>query len=287
MPILRTGLALVLLGLCLGCQAPVSPPEPSPEPLAPGPSPVPPIPQSAGMTVLEGHFADQDVQVVLPTNVEQGPQRPLLLFFHSYDRDQTQLVRMTRLARFAADRGWISACGALGGPAHWGNPRSLALHRQLLGELKARYRIDPARVYFVGFSMGGGTALMAAMEARGTPEAPAAVAVSQGFTDLAAMRSSADGLYAASIEAAYQGPLSEADRARGDLVERASELKGLPIYLEHGDADRFVSPSHSQQLARRLQELGSPLTFKLWPGLGHGENTIHDGAIIEFLERAR
>lgn len=273
---------LLLATLCGlgGCAA-----VPPPAPLEPGPARpwVQPSPDPAAGRLQEIRLGAQAVLVGLPPGYPGAGRYPLLLFFHSYQRDAHQ-ISLTRFPALALGAGYVLVSADLGGPTHWGQPRAIALVQDLLTQLRGRYQLEPRRTYFAGFSMGGGTALLAAME---LPPAlrPAAVASSQGWSDLVAMRTVQDGMYAASIDAAYQGGLTPAERRRGDLRARASELAGVRIFLEHGEADAYVPPSHSSELAARLTAVGLMPLLRLYPDLGHAETTIHEGAILEFFGR--
>ena len=64
-------------------------------------------------------------------------------------------------------------------------------------------------------------------------------------------------------------------------------MAGIPVYLEHGEADTNVPASHSRRMAERLSALGMPPEFHTYPGLSHGEETIHVSAIVNFLRDRR
>lgn len=283
---MRQALAVVAMLVMVGCsQGPAGPGEDDPSRyVQPTPTPTP-LPTG---TVLEETIGGDHAVIVLPEGFKKGSTEryPTLIFFHSYEKDSQQLTRLTRFVRMAPP-GWVLASADLGGESHWGNDRAIALHTQLMARLRDTYQADPTRLYYAGFSMGGGTALLAAMATKGTANEPAAVATSQGWTDLMPMRETRNGMYASSIDAAYGGSVSATERARTDLVARASELSGIPLYLEHGDADQYVPPSQAQALHDRLQSLGIAHVFKVYPGLGHTENTIHEGAIYDFFADKR
>lgn len=273
-----TGISMLVL---VGCaQSPAVPDEEDPARYV---QPTPP-PLASG-TVIEEAVGEQKATIVLPEGFKKGSAEryPTLVFFHSYQQDSRQMTKLTRFVKLAPP-GWVLASADLGSDAHWGNPKAISLHMQLMAHLRDRYQADPTRVCYVGFSMGGGTALLAAMAARGTPDEPAAVATSQGWTNLMQMREVQNGMYASSIDAAYRGAVSVADRARGDLVARAAELAGIPLFIEHGEADTYVPPAHARTLHDRLTELGLAHGFRIHAGLGHTENTIHEGLIYDFFQ---
>lgn len=279
----RPSVVLTLVCILCGCAAPTPPAPPPPEP--PTPTPPPSLPPLLKDQIIDEPIQDQPAEILLPTGFRAGgsDRYPLLVFFHSYQQDCHQLALRTRFAKFTANLGWILASSDLGGPSHWGNPAAIAYHRSFLARLREHYQVDPSRIYYVGFSMGGGTALLAAMEEKGSSDEPAAVVSSQGWSDLLSMRQVRDGMYASSIDAAYGGTINETQRARTAIAARAVELSGIPLYLEHGESDTYVPPSQSQALHIALEALNLPHVFKIHAGLDHGETTIHEGAIVEFL----
>jgi predicted esterase len=238
-----------------------------------------------GAKVLDLSVAGDPSRVVLPPGAGDGTRRPAMVFLHGHGMDQTQLTERTGLADAAAREGWISAAGAFGGRAHWGNDRALRGVGDLVKELVEKYGADPARIYLVGFSMGGGTALLAAANPLGLPYEAAAVVSSQGFTDLKAMttEAAAGGAYARSIADAYGGQPSETDFQAHSPQAQAQRLVGVPVYLEHGEADRSVPPSHTRDMAAKLQALGASPVVHLYPAMGHGEQTIAEASIMAFL----
>lgn len=280
-----TACAVLLLLGPVGCaETPANPaPIPSVQPYV---QPSPP-PLTSGQVVDET-VAGQNVETYLPEGYSAGSAEryPLVVFFHSYQRDSHQMMKFTRFARLAPP-GWILSSGDLGGEQHWGNEQAITLHQAMMVHLRSHYLVDPTRIYYVGFSMGAGTALLAALACKGTDDEPAAVASSQGWTNLAAMRTVHDGMYASSIDAAYGGSLTPDEQKRTDLVSRASEFAGFPLYLEHGDADQYIPPAQSQALHDQLDSLGIANDFSLFPGLGHDEHTIHEGAILDFFNGKR
>ncbi|MBB5960144.1 dipeptidyl aminopeptidase/acylaminoacyl peptidase [Saccharothrix tamanrassetensis] len=69
-------------------------------------------------------------------------------------------------------------------------------------------------------------------------------------------------------------PDDPADRAR--LVERSplghAHRVQAPVLLMHGENDTRVDPEESEQMYRRLRELGKPVRLELHPGIGHEIN---------------
>ncbi len=239
----------------------------------------------AGTRVLDLSVSGDPTRLVLPPGAGDGTRRPLLVFLHGHGMDQTQLTDRTSLAEVAARQGWLAAAGTLGSRAHWANDGALRAVGALVKEMVDTHGADPSRIYLVGFSMGGGTALLAAGNPLGLPYRVAAVVSTQGFTDLKAMTTeeAAGGAYARSIADAYGGGPSETDYRDHSPQVQADRLLDIPVYLEHGEADRSVPAIHTRAMAERLRALGAQPTVSLYPGSGHGEQTISEQAIISFL----
>lgn len=283
-------------------QAPVSAPtEPPAQPGGPKPiQPLVPAPAHGGgggatprpsqlspdQAVIETSVAGDPSLIVYPTKtLTPGARYPVMVFFHGYGMDPQQLTARTDLAEAAAAEGWISAAGALGGRGHWGNEQALRRTGALIAELVEKHQADPSRIYLVGFSMGGGTALLAAANPLGLPYRAAAVVSTQGFTDLDAMTWSeaGGGTYAEPIAAAYGGSLEPAEAEAHSPLTHAPALSRLPVYLEHGESDGNVRPSHSRRLADALTALGASPEVHFYPGRSHGEETIGTSTIMSFL----
>lgn len=293
----------LLMGACAGTapqtpdapSASAAPPVGGPRPMQPlilGTPPVgsAPAPRPASglgdVTVVNTSLNGDPTRIVYPARALAAGQRyPVLIFHHGYGMDQTQLTDRTGLAAAAVQEGWLAASATFGGRAHWGNEQALRQTGLLIQELVANHQVDPQRIYLVGFSMGGGTALLAAANPLGLPYRVAAVASTQGFTDLEAMTSeeSGGGVYAKSVQEAYGGSLTSAVVAAHSPQAQAERLRGIPVYLEHGSADTSVRVSQAYQMDAKLTELGIAHEFKIYNGAGHGEQTIDEAAIVGFL----
>jgi predicted esterase len=241
-----------------------------------------PVPGLDGVTVVNTSLNGDPTRIVYPGQaLAAGQLYPVVIFHHGYGMDQTQFTDRTGLAAAAVKEGWISASATFGGRSHWGNDTALRQTAQLIQELVANHQVDPKRIYLVGFSMGGGTALMAAANPLQLPYRVAAVASTQGFTDLTAMTTeeAGGGVYAKSVQEAYGGTVP-ADHSPQAM---AASLQGIPVYLEHGSQDTSVRVSHAYQMDAKLTELGIAHEFKIYNGLGHSEATINEEAIMNFL----
>ncbi|HBN07987.1 MAG TPA: hypothetical protein DD435_04840 [Cyanobacteria bacterium UBA8530] len=256
---------LFLLASC-GDNPPVQPPDPLILP-TPEPSVLPPFHEER--EVLEG----QKISVLLPKKNGKEETFPLLLFEHGYSLDENQALSRTPFPRLTQKEGWILASSTLGGAAHWGNEDAVRLHDALIEHLLAKYPVDREKIYFVGFSMGGGTALLCGIFGK---YRPAAIASSQGFSGLSELSESK---YFPSILQAYGNPESLASRSP---LEQAEKLRGIPIYLEHGRFDSELPFEQSEKMKKRLDELGIPNSFRAFSG-GHAESNMDAAGIVAFL----
>jgi predicted esterase len=104
---------------------------------------------------------------------------------------------------------------------------------RLLDQVAAEYRVDPARIYVTGLSMGGfGTFDFAATY----PDKVAAIA-----------------------------PLSG-----GESPEIAKRLTKIPTWIFHGAEDTTVATRYSVDIAQAMQRLGEPVKLTIYPGVAHG-----------------
>lgn len=101
----------------------------------------------------------------------------------------------------------------------------------------ANYRVDEARVYLTGLSMGGcGTWDLATLY----PNRFAAVVPICGW---------GDGLFG--------------------YPERLKRIVHMPVWTFHGDADEIVPIKATQWLVDSLKECGGNVQFTIYPGVGH------------------
>jgi predicted peptidase len=102
----------------------------------------------------------------------------------------------------------------------------------LLDEVKARYKVDPDRVYLTGLSMGGfGTWTLAAAH----PQRFAAIVPICGGGD----------------------PLT------------AAKIKDIPAWVFHGAKDEVVRPDRSKVMVDALRKAGGNVRFTLYEDAGH------------------
>ena len=110
----------------------------------------------------------------------------------------------------------------------------------LLDDVMDRYKVDPARVYLTGLSMGGFGTWSLALE---HPERFAAVVPVCG---------GGNPLYVNSYDAA-----------------RKAALKAVPFWVFHGDKDNTVPVTESQRMVEALKKFGCDIKLTTYPGVGH------------------
>lgn len=133
----------------------------------------------------------------------------------------------------------------------WWNTRALV---QLLDTVVARNRVDKNRIYLTGLSRGGGAAWELAVQ---YPEKFAAMAVVCGMTPVP---------YASWID------------------------KKMPIWVFHGTEDRSIPISESEEMVKKLKEMGHDVKFTKYEGIGHNswEKAYTTEALYEwFLQQKR
>lgn len=70
-----------------------------------------------------------------------------------------------------------------------------------------------------------------------------------------------------------------------DTVALDRDLTGYPIFWGHGTRDSVLLPAVAESGVTRLEGLGADVTFKRYPGLGHGVNDQELADLREWLSR--
>jgi len=110
----------------------------------------------------------------------------------------------------------------------------------LLDDVLDRYKVDRARVYLTGLSMGGFGTWSMALE---HPERFAAVVPICG---------GGNPLYVHAYDAA-----------------KKAAIQAVPFWVFHGDADKSVPVEESQRMVEALKKFGCDVKFTSYPGVGH------------------
>jgi dipeptidyl aminopeptidase/acylaminoacyl peptidase len=226
------------------------------------------LPGDFGLPYEEVTFPSREGDVELSGWLIPGaPEQPYVIFVHGLDSERSADGAVDLASRLV-EQGYNVLLFDLRGHGRSGGERISGGYferEDVLGAydfLLSRGAVA-GRVGLLGFSLGGGVAIMAAADERGI----VAVVADSAFADI-------DDLIAQ--ETARKTFLSEelvpvflpaarlfADRLYGiDLgdisPERDAALLTFPVLLIHGDADSRIPPSHSRRIQQRAH-LGSEL----------------------------
>jgi fermentation-respiration switch protein FrsA (DUF1100 family) len=181
-----------------------------------------------------------------------APARGHVLFFHgnagnvSHRLDHARALTAAGLDVLLLDyRGYGRSTGR---PSEEGLLRDARAAR---AALVAGGQVDPARLVYMGESLGGAVALRLALE-----EPPLACVLQSTFTSL---RDVGRQHYPAALSAL-------AGNAYPNL-ERIPRLRA-PVLILHGDVDEIVPVSHAQALFEAAPE---PRRLRIVPGVGHND----------------
>jgi dienelactone hydrolase len=173
-------------------------------------------------------------RMYVPTGYAKAAKLPLILFLHGGGGDEDYWPDMEggRILQILQKRGYMAVM------PKWHSRTNREHFVEDMMELIARTRrefpkVDPARVYVTGISMGGfGTYAMATTH----PETFAAACCVSGTGNV-------------------------------DLVEK---LKTVPLQMFQGGADTVVPPEGAKRVAARMKELGYTVDLHIFPTYGHG-----------------
>lgn len=135
------------------------------------------------------------------------------------------------------------------------------MQRMVMAELDrtiAEFRVDPARVYLHGYSMGGGGSYRLAWK---WPERFAAVVVVAGRVE------PGDNYTPAEIE--LDDATNPAAGMSDPFAAFAAGLRMTPLWIFHGDADTVVPVDQSRKLVAALKRVGAPVRYSELPGVDH------------------
>lgn len=110
--------------------------------------------------------------------------------------------------------------------------------------------VDPQRLYFYGYSLGGGPTMELALRGiRGDGPAPTAIITEAIFCSIEALVQDGSGLN-------WPGEFLANDVYDncGKLEKISGEAPDLPVMIMHGDVDDFVLPTHAELLRERAND---------------------------------
>ncbi len=223
----------------------------------------------------------------IPTTYDSGRPAPLLITTHGYGSNGLDII--SSFDEAAEQRGWLMASADYHGEVNpgffdvdtTGQPRlktgmsTMGAHTasydvlDIVNYMRSQYNVDSSRIYIVGHSMGGMTALLAAAK---WPQLFAAVASDSSPTGLEswesdtstvdpvgstpsavlnlAIRSSTGGFEPVEHElrCTRQPYEYRFEYERRSPQAYALNFKHLPVLLVHGDSDTKVAPHHAQDM---------------------------------------
>ena len=172
-----------------------------------------------------------------PDDYETQPEKefPILLFLHGGGESGDSLVAIKRngppkMIVEGKQFPFLILAPQNSHPKKWWNTRAV---NQLLDSIVSTNRIDKKRIYLTGLSRGGGAAWEMAVQ---YPDKFAAMAVVCGMT-----------------------PVPYAD-----WID-----KQMPIWVFHGEEDKSIPISESENMVDRLKSMGYDVKFTRYPGVGH------------------
>lgn len=187
-------------------------------------------------------------RVFVPSDYEKAEKVPLILMLHGGGGDENYFPTFAdgKLLKMLDRRGYMIACPRYAG----NNPNFVADMVQLIDLVRQEYpKVDPARIYCTGLSMGGfGTYRMGTAH----PELFAAICCVSGT----------------------------------GRPELADKLKTVPTLILQGATDEVVRPAGAQRVEARMKELGETVELHIFPIYGHdyqGEEYLK--LTLDFFDR--
>ena len=187
-------------------------------------------------------------RVVVPSDYAKADKVPFILMLHGGGGDENYFPTLAdgKLLKVLDSRGYLIACPRYAG----NNPNFVANMVQLIDLVRKEYpKVDPARIYCTGLSMGGfGTYRMGTAH----PELFAAICCVSGT-------------------------------GRPELAEN---LKTVPTLILQGATDEVVPPAGAKRVEARMKDLGETVELHIFPVYGHdyqGEEYLK--LTLDFFDR--
>lgn len=233
--------------------------------LAGGCKPKPPPAPAAKPVPTAGEFPDEKLTVggaerayrlVVPDGLDLSRPVPLVVAFHGMVIDSKDVMpQYTKLPDAARGRFIVAFPNAVGGS--WGIDAKkvkadLAFFDALLADVKARYPVDPTRVYVLGMSNGGYFAHTVARERSGIVAACASHSGTLGL----------------------------------EVLFGINAARKFPVLIVHGDKDNIMKVEWARENRDKYRREGHEVKYVEVPGLGHEWATkqqVND-AIWEFFD---
>lgn len=189
-----------------------------------------------------------------PSQAMRSRGRPLLVMLHGCEQSATQFADGTRMNRLAERKGYAVLYPQQSLRAHarrcwkWYDRQTqegggdVGLIIGAIGQVAARYAIDPARIYICGLSAGAGMAHLVALN---HPHLFAAVGLHSGPVF------GAGHSVLGAMNVMQHGAPARIDSAIEEVLARQLLFPRLPMMLLQGQADSVVRPVNQSQLVRQ------------------------------------
>jgi predicted peptidase len=197
-------------------------------------------------------------QVYVPAEYAGAKSWPLLVDLHGNGSQGSDGIRQT--AHFLADEirmhrsrfPLIALFPQATVGATWTTGAMPTLIDAAIDITMREFRINTARVYLSGFSMG------------------------------------AEGVYSVAARSSWKfaAAFAIAGPVHGDVAMLAQSLRGLPIHIFHGADDERVPVEQSRGLVAALERVGAPVIYTEYSGTRHGpaaEKAYADEALFNWL----
>ena len=212
---------------------------------------------------LDDNGVTRAYQVYVPEGYTPDRRWPVVLFLHGGGEAGWDGRRPTEVGLGPALRAQAARWPALVvfpqvRPGHRWNGADAALALRTLAATQREFALDEARVYLTGLSRGGVGAWYLAY--RDPARFAAALIICSRVTPTATL----DDRPAPDLDPVVPAP------ERDPFTALAERLKGLPLWVFHGDADPIMPVEEARRAVRALQNAGAPVRYTELAGVGHG-----------------
>ena len=224
----------------------------------------------------------QHYVLALPEGYQAEQAYNLMVGLHSYGGDRWQFLQTkypTTRAAVDTVAKWkmIYVLPEYRGPRSWMGAKAEADVVQIIGDVKARYRIG--KVFLCGTSMGGSAALTFTALHPEMVDGVIAMNAAANYLELETLN--------ASLTEAFGGakdriPLEYKKRSAEYWPERFT----MPVALTAGGKDTLIPPQSVTRLADVLRKLGRKVLLIVPPNQGHQTDYPDAMAAFDFVIRA-
>jgi poly(3-hydroxybutyrate) depolymerase len=215
----------------------------------------------------------QFCRAYLPAGYDPARAWPMIVNLHGYNPPNPPYVRwwgVDQRHNGMADEGFIVIEPHGRGNTFYAGIGEADVLRAV-DAAKARFNVDAARVYLMGYSMGG-----AGTWTVGTRNVDIFAAIAPVFGGWDTR------LWMDAGQVLGLTPVRRLMAEREASFAQAETLLSTPVFVNHGDADPLVPADQSRHAVRMLQRWGYPVRYWEHPGKGHGGLGC-EAAILDFF----